>query len=107
MGRKAYLTHFKSAVRDGVPRILVDRQNFNKEQRERFITPARDAGYCVTIFEFKTNREVCAERVVNRTNHPTVRGGDVDLTMDIIKNYERLYEQPTPDEYDNYNEVTG
>jgi len=107
MGKKAYMTYFSSAIREGVPRIIIDRMNFNKEQRGRFIKQARDAGYCVTIFEFKTNRELCAQRVVNRTDHPTVRGGDIDLAIDIIKNYERFYEEPTPDEYDNYNEITG
>lgn len=107
MGRRAYKTHFDAALRDGVPRVIIDRMNFNKEQRERFIGPARDAGYCITIFEFKTNREVCTKRVVNRKDHPTVRGGDVELALDIIKNYETFYEQPTPDEYDNYNEVNN
>jgi tRNA uridine 5-carbamoylmethylation protein Kti12 len=105
MGRKAYLEHFKAAMRDSVPRIIVDRMNFDKEQRERFIKPAREAGYCVSIFELRTDIDVCIERVVNRPNHPTVESGDVELAQGIVDRYLINYEAPMPDEYDNLNYV--
>jgi len=105
MGRKAYLVHFKHALREGVSRIIIDRMNFNREQRERFIKPSREAGYCVTIFELKTNRAICHERVVLRQNHPTIEPGNNKLTEEILNMYQAEYEAPTPDEYDNYNEV--
>jgi predicted ABC-type ATPase len=105
MGRKAYLEHFKAAIRNEVPRILIDRQNFNKEQRERFIKPAREAGYCVTVFELKTNTATCIERVVTRVGHPTVVSGDVELAQEIVNRYLINYEAPTADEYDNLNIV--
>ena len=79
--------------------------NFNKDQRKRFIEPAREAGYAVTVFEFKENRAVCLERVVKRTGHPTIKPGQPDLAHDILCMYEANYEAPTDDEYDNYNEV--
>lgn len=105
MGRQAYLDHFQNAIKDGVPRIIIDRMNFNKNQRERFINPARKAGYCVTIFEFKTNRSVCLERVVTRSNHPTVEAWNPELAENILNMYQANYEAPTEDEYDNYNKV--
>lgn len=105
MGRKAYLTHFKQALREEVPRIIIDRMNFNKKQRKRFIEPAREAGYCITIFEFKTNRAICFERVVTRKNHPTIPPDDHQLTGRILDMYYVEYESLDADEYDNYNEV--
>ena len=105
MGRSAYLEHFKNAIKEGVPRVIIDRMNFNKDQRKRFIEPAREAGYVVTIFELKTNRAICHERVVARQDHPTIEPGNNELTEKILNNYEAWYEAPTPDEYDNYNEV--
>ena len=105
MGRKAYMAHFNQAIRDGVPRVIVDRMNFNKDQRDRFIIPARGKGYCVTIFEFKTNRAICIERVIKRIGHPTVDAGNPELAAKIISFYQANYESPKLDEFDNYNEV--
>lgn len=104
MGREAYLEYFKQALKDKTPRVIIDRQNFNREQRDRFIQPAREAGYCVTVFEFKTNRAVCHERVA-RTGHPTVPAGDNDLTAEILTRYQINYEALSTEEFDNYNEV--
>jgi predicted kinase len=108
MGRQAYLDNFKNAIKDGIPRVIVDRMNFNRMQRARFIEPAREAGYCVTIFEFKTNRAVCFERVVQRKHHPTITptvAADHQLIDSILNMYEAEYQAPREDEYDNYNEV--
>lgn len=105
MGRKAYLKYFQEAITEGVPRVIVDRMNFNKEQRERFIKPAREAGYCVTIFEIDHNPGLCIDRVVQRKDHPTIPKGSLDLAKKILLNYYKDYEHPDPDEFDNYNLV--
>lgn len=105
MGKKQYLNCFYEAIKDGVPRIIVDRQNFNKEQRERFIRPAREAGYCVTVFEMEYCPTVCLKRVLNRTNHPTVEGNNIKLANKIILDYSKNYERPEKQEYNNYNLV--
>ena len=105
MGRKAYLNYFMEAIKDGIPRIIVDRMNFNKKQRERFIKPAKDAGYCITIFEMDHNPVTCLERVITRKNHPTIPEGSGDLARKIIRDYYRDYEAPEPNEYNNYNLV--
>lgn len=107
MGQKAYLDHFANAVKDGVPRIIIDRMNFDRNQRARFIEPARKAGYCVTIFEFKVNRSVCHERVARRCHHPTVPNDDPLLIESILDMYQVQYEAPQPDEYDNLNIIDG
>lgn len=105
MGRKAYLKHFHDAVEQGVGTIIIDRMNFNKEQRERFIKPAREAGYAINVFIFEWDMDVCRERVLNRQDHPTVPAGDPKLTDQILKMYVDNYEVPTKEEYDNYNLV--
>jgi predicted kinase len=105
MGRKQYLKNFKEAIDQEIPRIIVDRQNFNREQRARFIEPAREAGYIVTIFEMGTPKELCIQRVVNRKAHPTVKGEDPELAESILNMFERNYEKPTEVEFDNYNLV--
>jgi len=105
MGRKAYLTHFKHALKEGIPRIIIDRMNFNRDQRKRFIEPAREAGYCVTVFEFKTNRATCIERVIKRKGHPTVESDNIKLAEEIMNMYHINYESIAIGECDNYNEV--
>lgn len=105
MGRKAYLQHFKNALEMNVPRIIIDRMNFNREQRERFIKPAREAGYIVTIFEFKWDWDTCFHRVTNRQNHPTIPPNDGDLVTQILAMYQNMYERPKLEEFDNYNIV--
>jgi len=106
MGRKAYLKYFNEALKDGVPRIIVDRMNFDRKQRERFIKPAREAGYCVTIFEMEYNPVTCLERVIDRKGHPTIPEDSGDLARKIIFQYMDNYECPEVDEYDNHNLVT-
>lgn len=105
MGRKAYLKYFNEALKDGVPRIIVDRMNFDRKQRERFIEPAKKAGYCITIFEIDYNPSECLRRVVERKDHPTIKNDNPELAKKIILQYMENYEAPEPDEYDNHNLV--
>lgn len=105
MGRKACLKYFHEALKDGIPRVIIDRMNFNRKQRERFIKPAREAGYCVTIFEIDYNPVTCLERVIKRKNHPTIPEDSGDLARKIIFDYMKNYEHPEEDEFDNYNLV--
>jgi len=105
MGRKGHRRAFSEAVSEGIPRIIVDRMNFNRQQRERYRSEARDNGYCVTIFELDTTPSVCYRRVVDRKNHPTIKNMDNELIHKIILSYYQEYEAPEPDEYDNHNLV--
>jgi len=105
MGRKVYLQYFNEALEDNVPRIIIDRMNFNKDQRKRFIEPAREAGYVITIFDFEWDWDECLKRVTERKGHPTVRDGDPELAEKILTMFQGMYEAPTQDEYDNCNKV--
>lgn len=53
--------------------ILIDRMNFNKIQRDRYLVPAKAAGYSTEIIVLHENYETCLQRCVNRIgNHPTI-----------------------------------
>ena len=105
MGRGGHRTKFTEALHDGIPRIIVDRMNFNRQQRNWYIKLAREEGYVVTIFDFDWDYDVCMERVVAREGHPTVRSGDKALAAQILNFFRGAYEKPEPQEYDNYNKV--
>lgn len=104
-GKKQHMKNFLDAIQEGVPRVIVDRMNFNREQRERYIKPAREAGYVITIFEMKTCPVVCVDRVVKRKGHPTIAEGDYKTAIEVTQFYASNYEPVIPGEADNYNEV--
>lgn len=106
-GKKGHMNLFKEALKMGVSRLIVDRMNFNKAQREKYINPAREAGYVITIFEFKTCPLICTDRVVKRKDHPTIAEGDYKTAIEVRQLYNANYEPVTPNEYDNYNLVTN
>lgn len=105
MGKKRHLEIFKDAVNQGISRVIVDRMNFNREQRSRYIDFARARGYVITIIELFYDPDECVRRVGNRERHPTIKKGNFELAAEIINMYESMYERPEPDEYDNYNQV--
>jgi len=104
-GRKGHRIKFAKCIEDGHS-IIVDRMNFNKEQRERYIEPARKANYSIYIVEIKASRDTCLERVVARKGHPTVESGNKELANKILDMYYREYEPLEADEeFDGYTEV--
>ena len=105
MGKKGHKVDFMEALELGYSPIVVDRMGFNKEQRMRYITPAREKGYAVTIFEFKTCPVVCLDRCMKREGHPNIPAGDKETAQRVIDFYHKNYEAPTEDEYDNINIV--
>lgn len=105
-GKREHLNEFYDALTQNIPRIIIDRMNFNVEQRMRYITPARSEGYVITIIELQSDWDTCVDRVYKRENHPTVENGNLELANRILKFYNKNYEQPTKDEYDNYSIIS-
>ena len=103
MGKEGHRYEFCDALEAGIPRIIVDRMNFNVKQRRWYINAARSFGYCVTIMEMEYCPVQCASRVSQRENHPTIESGNIKLANKIIKMYKDNYQAPKPSEYDNYN----
>lgn len=71
--------------------IVVDRMNFNREQRKRYLEVAKEAGYETEIIVLHESRGTCLSRCLSRKNHATVKTEeDAEKALDFFfKNYER------------------
>lgn len=72
-GKAGHMEAFNIKLKMGME-IVVDRMNFDKKQRDRYIKPAKEAGYEIEIVVFHVPRAVCFERIMARENHPTING---------------------------------
>jgi predicted kinase len=73
-GKQGHMDLFDSALDNQIPLIIIDRMGFSKEQRARYILPAREAGYKVKIVVFHVGKKTCYDRMMARENHPTING---------------------------------
>lgn len=97
-GKNGHLDAFNEALfanRD----IVVDRMNFDKRQRERYIAPARSAGYTVTIRVLHESRQTCLRRCLARQGHETI--STEDSARSALNLFFSKYERPTSDEADS------
>ncbi len=88
---KKHLNLFNIAIEAGLS-IVVDRMNFNVMQRERYLEPARKAGYKTKIIVLHVPSKVCMIRCINRENHPTIKdSNDARRAIDLFfRKYERV-----------------
>lgn len=72
--------------------IIVDRMNFNKQQRNRYIEPARALGYEIEIIVIHESYETCIKRCNERQGHETITNSkDAEKAISFFfKNYERV-----------------
>lgn len=116
-GRDGHRKAFESAIQEGRD-IVVDRMNFDKNQRAPYINAAKNADYSVAITVFHEPREVCYKRIIAREGHPTINGNkgkweinesDTDLVAVILNQKAKeansaldtfftRYQKPTKDE---------
>jgi predicted kinase len=68
-------------MRQGVPRIVIDRTNLLRRQRAEFGALARAAGYRVRILYLDVPAETCRERKRKRKDHPTLASDRVHEAM--------------------------
>ena len=89
-GKQGHMDIFESSLLQKFD-IVVDRMNFNKEQRKRYIEPAKAAGYNVIIEVMHESYETCLSRCKFRENHETIKTTeDAKKALDFFfKNYER------------------
>lgn len=94
-GRDGHLQKFTEALSHKKD-IVLDRMNFNKEQRSRYIAPAKAAGFKVKATVLRTPRKVCFERALARKDHETIKdekGANSALNLFFSK-----YEYPSTGE---------
>src|SRR3970040_83493 len=61
-GKERHKRFFQEALSKGHD-IIIDRMNFNKEQRARYIVPAKELRYEVTIHVFHVPKNECLKRM--------------------------------------------
>lgn len=71
--KKGHMDLFNDCLINGHD-IIVDRMNFDKKQRERYLKPAKEAGYETEIIVLHVPRQTCYERIMARKDHPTING---------------------------------
>jgi tRNA uridine 5-carbamoylmethylation protein Kti12 len=97
LGKEGHLIAFTNSLNAG-HNIIIDRMNFSKEQRERYLTPAKKRGYKTKIIVLHENFDTCLERMKLRENHPTIK--DEKTARKVLNFFYSKYERPTPDEAD-------
>ncbi len=103
MGGDGHLREFCKCLTNG-DSVVVDRVNFDREQRDRYISPARARGYSVVCVWFDADQAACLNRLSDRRGHPTV--SESDNHEMILKRYAGLMVFPLEDEYDELNVVS-
>jgi predicted kinase len=97
--QKEHLTVFANALEAGFD-IIVDRMNFNKQQRDRYLSPAKDKGYNTKIIVLHQNYETCMNRCLKRLGHHETINTKEDAT-NALNMFFSKYERPEEDEADS------
>lgn len=94
---KDHLNIFHRAVLDGKD-IVVDRMGFSKDQRRRYLEPAKKCGYETAITVFHQPYAVCLQRCLERKNHETIK--DESNARAALNLFFTKYERVQDDEAD-------
>jgi len=94
-GKGGHMEVFNRAIEAG-ENIIVDRMNFNKEQRWRYIKEAGNAGYHIEIVTLFVPYDVCLKRCIARKDHPTIK--DEENARAALRTFFTKFEKPTLDE---------
>ncbi len=92
---KEHLELFNTHVTTGRD-IVVDRMNFDKAQRDRYRLEAIKNGYTTYFVEFVVPKQVCYDRCMERTNHPTIT--ESKHANSALNTYFSRYEEITEEE---------
>lgn len=88
---------FEEAILEGKD-VIIDRMNFNKEQRNRYLKIAKAAGYYTEISVIHESYETCYNRMLKRTEHETIK--DEKSRRAALHTFFTKYERVTADEAD-------
>lgn len=94
---KDHIRLFNEAIERG-DNIVVDRMNFDKRQRARYLEPAKKAGYAIRITVHHVPKAVCMERCLKRLDHATIKN-EKDASSALNMFFSK-YERVTSDEAD-------
>lgn len=72
---KGHLAVFDFALANGHD-VIVDRMGFSKQQRDRYLAPAKEKGYQTEIVVLHEPYAVCLKRCLDRKGHETIKDED-------------------------------
>lgn len=96
-GKSGHQELFRESIRAGKD-VVVDRMNFNKQQRNDYLVTAKAANYETEIRVVHEPYEVCLDRALNRQGHPTIT--DEKGARSAIQTFFTKYERPLAGEAD-------
>lgn len=97
-GKEGHMDEFEKALSRGYD-MIVDRMNFDKKQRSRYLEPARKVGYATRIIIFHVSKSTCLERCNARVGHPTIK--DSKSASQAVNFFFSNYERVSDDEADD------
>lgn len=99
-GKQGHLDMFEYAIANKND-IVLDRMNFNKQQRSYYLNAAKSNGYETEIIVIHQPYTVCLDRCLKRENHETIK--DESNARQALQLFFTKYERPTNDEADKLN----
>lgn len=97
-GHKRHLELYEEALQRGELRIVIDRINGQKYQRQRYLEPAKHHGYTTRIVWLNPPRSLCLERCKAREDHPTLTADKAERAISL---YFNTLQTPTRAEADS------
>jgi RNA ligase len=91
-GSTGHLDMFKNALQNNMGPIIIDRINHTREQRYRYTSLAKAAGYSTKIIELFEKYQTCYNRILERDNHPTINSKDTKQIQNALDMYFNQYE---------------
>ncbi|GJE91124.1 hypothetical protein PsYK624_072730 [Phanerochaete sordida] len=90
--RRAVEALARSSLRDGLS-VCIDRTNVDPQQRLTWVRIAREfPGTLVWVLEFDTPYEICEQRLMTRTSHPTITSPE--LAISVLQRFRSQYQSP-------------
>lgn len=97
LGSSGHLDAFDKALKAGKD-IVIDRMGFSKVQRERYLKPAKEAGYNTKIIVLHENYAKCLERMIKREDHETIK--NEETARKVLNHFFSKYERVEDSEAD-------
>lgn len=90
-GKQGHLDLFLAAGKEGKD-IIIDRLNFSKEQRDKYLIQARIHSYETEIIVLHQPYAECMKRMLSREGHPTIK--DLKSATSALNMFMSRYEKP-------------
>ena len=104
-GQNRHLELFFEALERGED-IIVDRINHLRQQRKRYLVPAKTKGYTTKIRVMSLPFRTCFNNIIQRENHPSIKMLDEETAYRVLRDFKGKYERPLKHEADELSFVS-